>query len=136
MAQIEQAQRSTQNEVSELQNRMISNQNRVDARSYEVDRRRIDFEVSKDRSDEVVPGIYLTLNRTDVGRQQVDGWLQIASDGRSLWLSGAGAQHRIAFSSRGDERVGQLVFTRIGDRSVAGYVLVPVVTASTETAAK
>ena len=133
---IEQAQQSTQSQVSGLQGRMLSNQNRVDTLSHQVDRRRIDFEVSKDRTDEVVPGIYLTVKRTDVGRQQVNGWLQIASDGRFVWLSGTGAQHPIAFSSRGDDRASQLVFTRIEDRSAAGYVLVPVVPASTEAAAK
>jgi hypothetical protein len=133
---IEQAQQSTQNEVSGLQNRMLSSQNRVDALSHQVDRRRIDFEVSKDRTDEIVPGIYLTIRRTDVGQQQVNGWLQIASDGRFLRLSGTGAQHPIAFSSRSDERASQLVFTRIDGHSAAGYVLVPALPASTDTAAK
>ena len=101
-----------------------------------MDRRRIDFEVSKDRTEEVVPGIYLTIKRMDVGRQQVNGWLQIASDGRFVWLTGAGAQNPIGFSGRGDERATQLVFTRIGDHSAAGYLLVPDVSAKTERAAK
>ena len=127
----QQAQQSTQNEVSGLQNRTLSTQNRVDGLSHQVDRRRIDFEVSKDRTEEVVPGIYLTIKRTDVGRQQVNGWLQIASDGRFVWLTGAGAQNPIPFSSRGDDRASQLVFTRIADHSAAGYVMVPDVAAKT-----
>jgi hypothetical protein len=134
--QIEEAQQSTQNEVSGLQNGMLSNQEAVTALSYQVERRRVDFEVSKDRTDEVVSGIYLTINRTDVARQQVDGWLQIAGDGRFLWLHDAGAQHPVAFSSRGDERAYQLVFTQVEDGSAAGYLLVPALPANTETAAK
>jgi hypothetical protein len=132
----QQAQQSTQNEVSGLQNRTLSTQNRVDGLSQQVDRRRIDFEVSKDRTEEVVPGIYLTIKHTDVGRQQVNGWLQIASDGRFLWLTDAGAQNPIAFSSRGDDRASQLVFTRVAGQSAAGYLLVPDVPVKTAAAAK
>ena len=64
------------------------------------------------------------------------GWLQIASDGRFLWLHDAGAQHPIAFSSQGDERAYQLVFTRIADGNAAGYILVPVTPVTTQTATK
>lgn len=134
--QVELARQSTQNDVSGLQNEMASNQRKIDALSYHVERQNVGFEVSKDRTEQVVPGIYLTIHRTDVGRQQVDGWLQIASDGRFVPLHDTGAQQVIRFSSRKDERAYELVFTRIAEGSVAGYVLVPAMPASTETAAK
>ena len=134
--QIQQAQQSTQGEVSGLHSQMQSNEDRVDALSYQVDRQRIDFEVSKDRTMELVAGLYLTINDTDVAHQQISGWLQIARDGRFLWLHDAGAQHAIAFSTKGDERTCQLVFTRVANDSAAGYILVPVAPASTEAAAK
>lgn len=134
--QIEQAQQSTQGEVSGLQSQVLSNQSRVDTLSYQVEQQRVDFEVSKDQTRELVAGIYLTINHMDVARQQIDGWLQIAADGRFLWLHDAGAQHPIGFSSQDDDRACQLVFTRIADGSAAGYVLIPASPASTETAAK
>ncbi|HYR92207.1 MAG TPA: hypothetical protein VE422_49640 [Terriglobia bacterium] len=134
--QIDQAQQSTQGEVSGLHNQMLSNQSRVDTLYYQVERQRVDFEVSKDRTSELVAGIYLTIHHTDVARQQIGGWLQIASDGRFVWLRDAGAQHPIAFSSQSDERAYQLVFTRIADGIAAGYIMVPVTPVSAETAAK
>ncbi len=134
--EIDQAQQSTQSEVSGLHNQMLSNQSRVDNLYYQVERQRVDFEVSKDRTTELVAGIYLTINHTDVAHQQIGGWLQIASDGRFLWLHDAGAQHPIAFSSQGDERAYQLVFTRIADGNAAGYILVPVTPVTTQTATK
>jgi hypothetical protein len=133
---MQEEQQFARNEVSSLQNRALVNQDRVDALTYQVDRRRVDFELLKDRTDEVAAGIYLTINRTDVARQQVDGWLQIAGDGRIIWLQDAGAQHPVAFSSQGEERAYHVVFTQIGDRTAAGYLLIPSPPLNTATASK
>ena len=123
LMQIEQAQEFTQNQVSRLQNRMLESDNRVDALSYQVDRRRVDFELKKDQADEVAAGIHLTVTNTDVGRQQIDGWVQVA--GRFVWLHDANAQQPIPIASVGEERPYQLIFTRIENSGATGYLLVP-----------
>jgi hypothetical protein len=97
----------------------------MDALSSEVDRQRIDFEVSKDKADELADGVILTIRKTDVGKQQVDGWLHIVSDGRIVWLKDAGAQHPIEFASKKDARPYQLVFTKVAGKGVIGYLMVP-----------
>ena len=121
--QVEQAQGFTQGQVSRLQNRMLESDNRVDALSYQVDRRRVDFELKKDQADEVAAGIHLTITRTDVAHQKIDGWVQVA--GRFVWLDDANAQQPIPFASVGEERSYQLIFTRIEDGGAAGYLLIP-----------
>lgn len=136
LRQNEQVQQSTQTEVAEVKSRVMSHQDRIGDLSYQVQRRRIDFEVVRDRTDEVASGLYLTINRTDVRRQQVNGWLQIAADGRIVWLRNAGAQHPIPFSTRGDNRGYELVITRVGDGSTTGYLLAPEPATNTEVAAK
>jgi hypothetical protein len=123
LMQIEQSQNSTQGQVSRLQNRMLESDNRVDAISYQVDRRRVDFELRKDQADEVADGIHLTLTRTDVAHQRVDGWLQ--AEGRFVWLHGANAQQPIPFASGNEQRAYQLIFTRVGDNAATGYLLMP-----------
>ena len=123
LAQMEQAQNFTQNQVSKLQNRMLESDNRVDALSYQVDRRRIDFELKKEQAEELADGIHLTITRTDVAHQRVDGWLQVA--GRFVWLHDAHAQQPIPFTSDGEQRAYQLMFTRVGYGAATGYVLVP-----------
>jgi hypothetical protein len=125
LRQIEMAQQSAQNQISGMQNRMLEGENKVDAMSYQLDRRRVDFELRENRSDEVTPGIHLTISRADVARQEVDGWIQIAGDGRFVWLHEAGAQRPVTFASQGDERTYHLVFTRVTPGAVTGYVLVP-----------
>jgi hypothetical protein len=116
--------------VSGLDRRLSSNQTAVSALSYQVGRKRTDFELKNGRTLQVVDGIYVTIKNTDVERQRVDGWVQIASDGRIVWLRGEGAQNAIDFSSRADARPYQLVFTRVGRNSAAGYVLVPITSSS------
>jgi predicted nucleic acid-binding Zn-ribbon protein len=123
LMQIEQAQNSTQGQVSRLQNRMLESDNRVDALSYQVDRRRVNFELQKDQADELADGIHLTITRTDVAHQRIDGWLQVA--GRFVWLHDTHAQQPIPFTSDGEQRAYQLTFTRVVDGAAAGYLLLP-----------
>jgi len=130
ISQLEQAHQSTRSDVSGLDRRLSSNQTAVSALSYQVGRKRTDFELKNGRTLQVVDGIYVTIKNTDVERQRVDGWVQIASDGRIVWLRGEGAQNAIDFSSRADARPYQLVFTRVGRNSAAGYVLVPITSSS------
>ncbi len=125
LGQIQEAQASTQNEVSGLQAETRSNQRKVDALSYQVDRQHVGFEVSRDRSQEVVSGVYLTIKQTNVARQQVGGWIQIAADGRFVWLEDISAQQPVSFAARNDERPYQLVFTRVSEGTASGYLLVP-----------
>jgi hypothetical protein len=123
LAQMEQSQSSTQGQVSRLQNRMLESDNRVDALSYQVERRRVDFELKRDRAEGITSGIHLTVTRTDAARQKIDGWVQVA--GRFVWLHDENAQQPIAFASVGEQRPYQLVFTRVADNGATGYLLVP-----------
>jgi predicted nucleic acid-binding Zn-ribbon protein len=133
-SQIEQVRESTRSDLSGLDRRLNSNQTAVSALGHQVARKRIDFELQNGHTQQITDGIYLTVKKTDVQRQQVDGWVQISSDGRFVWLRGQGAQNPIDFSSRSDARSDQLVFTQIGRDTASGYILVPI-TSNTESVA-
>ena len=122
---MDQVQNSIQGHVARLELQIANGQDRMDALSSEVDRRRIDFEVSKNKADKLVDGVILTVSKTNVGKQQVEGWLHIVGDGRFVWLRDAGAQHPIEFASAKDDRAYQLVFTKVASKGVVGYLLVP-----------
>jgi hypothetical protein len=125
-SQVEQVRASTRSDLSGLDRRLTSNQTAVSALDHQVARKRIDFELQNGRTQQVTDGVYVTVKKTDVERQRVDGWVQIASDGRFVWLRGQGAQNPIDFSSRADARPDQLVFTQIGRDTASGYILVPI----------
>jgi hypothetical protein len=90
-----------------------------------VNRNRIDFEVSRNKTQEVAPGIFLTVRDTNVERQQINGWLQISADGRTVWLRDQGAHKAMIFTTKHDVRSHELIFTRVGKQGVAGYLLIP-----------
>jgi hypothetical protein len=133
---LEQAQQSAGSDMANLQSRTLANQNRVDTLEYQVGRRQIHFEVLKDRNDEVASGIYLTIHRTNIAQQRVDGWLQLAKEGRFIRLRDVGAQQAVGFAPRGEERAYQVVFTQVGSDRAAGYLLIPQAPENTTTASK
>jgi len=90
-----------------------------------VDRNRIDFEIPRNKTEEVAPGIFLTVRDTNVERQQITGWLQISEDGRTVWLRDQGAEKVMIFKTTHDDRSHELVFTRVGKQGVAGFLLIP-----------
>jgi cytoskeletal protein RodZ len=119
-------------ETSEQLNRPSNNDRQVAATggnlhllSDGVDRNRIDFRVSRNRTQEVAPGIYLTIKYTDLENQRIDGWLQIAEDGRTVLIRSHDAQKVMSFSTKKDERYRELVFTHIDRNGVSGYLLIP-----------
>jgi hypothetical protein len=87
--------------------------------------RRVDFEVSKNRTEQVAPDIYLTIKEADATRQRIDGWMQLAREGRIVWIRENGIKTPLEFVTEQDRRIHSLVFTRIGKESVAGYLLLP-----------
>jgi hypothetical protein len=93
-----------------------------------VNRNRIDFVVTRNKTVEVAPGIFLTVRNTNVERQQVNGWIQISQDGRTVWLRDQGARKVMTFAKKNDSRSHELIFTRVGKEGVAGYLLVPMTT--------
>ena len=130
LSEVDQAQNSIRGNVASLKLQIENGQDRMDELSSEVDRQRIDFEVSKNKSDQLVEGITLTVRKTNVGKQEVEGWLHIVNDGRIVWIHDAGAQHPIAFASSKDSRAYQLVFTKVAKSGVIGYLLAPKVQAA------
>ena len=108
-----------------MKGKVESNTGKIDRVSDHLSRQRTDFEISKNRTEQVAPGAYLTVRQVDVRKQNVDGWLQLANEGRIVWIHGQGAQRPITFVTQQEQREHELVFTRIGTDSVAGYVLVP-----------
>ena len=112
-------------DVLDVNRRVDGNQGEVSQLARLHDRERVTFEVSKDRSSEVAPGIHLTIKQTDVARQTVDGWVQLVPDARTLWVSNQKIQQPMIFYTQQDSRPHELVIMRVADGSAVGYLLVP-----------
>jgi hypothetical protein len=96
---------------------------------------RVDFELAKNRTREVIPGISVKLMKTDPSYQQVDGYIQMVPDGHTLWVRSQGIEQPVAFFSQKDNRPYDLVFSRVNKDSAVGYILVPATAGNKSTAA-
>jgi len=96
---------------------------------------RVDFEVSKNRTREVIPGISVRLMKTDPSYQRVDGYIQMVRDGHTLWVRGQGIEQAVSFFSQKENRPYELVFSRVNKDSAVGYILVPATAGDKSTAA-
>ena len=83
------------------------------------------FEASKGRTQELAPGISLTLTGTNVNDRRVNGWMWVMPDRRTIWLHGQGAQQPVIFYGLEDGKRRELVITQVTRSSVVGYLIVP-----------
>ncbi|HEV8145196.1 MAG TPA: hypothetical protein VGP79_02370 [Bryobacteraceae bacterium] len=117
----------SQNEraVADLRESAQRNRADVDAIANKLAVDRVDFEVTKNQSREVVPGISLGVTSTDVIYKRVNGWMKVKPDQRTIWLNGQGAQEPVIFYGNNDGLKRELVITNVTRDKVAGYLLVP-----------
>jgi SMC interacting uncharacterized protein involved in chromosome segregation len=90
-----------------------------------VEPQRVDFEAAKNKEQELVPGISLTVTRTDARYQRFEGYLELIEDSRTLWLSKVAAQQAVPFYLKQGGQPYDLVVTAVNRRGVVGYLLVP-----------
>lgn len=132
LSELQQATQANQSEmktlnsqVTTINNQVITDANRLDTVSKQIGRERVAFEVSTNKTRQVASGIYVTVKHTDVARQRVDGWMQLADEGRILWIRGLGLQEPFPFVTRADSRTHELIFTGIQESDATGYLLLP-----------
>ena len=86
--------------------------------------KRVDFEVTRNHSSQVAPGISLQVNGTDVSYQKVSGSI-LTPDRHTIWLRQLKVQEPVFLTSFADGRTRELVITRVNKTGAVGYVLVP-----------
>lgn len=87
--------------------------------------KRVDFEVTRDHSQELAEGVSLDITGTDISHRRVNGWMWIMPDRRTIWLRGQGAQQPVVFYGYHDGKRRELVITNVTKDSATGYLLLP-----------
>ncbi len=118
--------RDTSHQLASLGQQQTQSQGKLEAIASQLDRQRVDFEVAKNETRELVPGISLHVMRMDASYQRYEGWLWFLPDRRTLWIVNQGAQEPVVFRSKQGGEPYELIVTGVNKRSVAGYLLVPV----------
>jgi len=98
---------------------------KIDRLSDGIKRQRVDFAVMNNKTEQISPGLYLTIYDTDVRKQVVDGSIQISSEGHTVRILGQEAEKVLIFGKKKDPRPIALVFTHVESNRVSGYLMVP-----------
>jgi sortase A len=87
--------------------------------------RKVRFEVSKDHSCQLAPGISFGLTGTDMYDHRVSGWMWVMPDRRTIWLRDQSVQVPVIFYGQQDGKKRELVITSITQTQVKGYLFLP-----------
>jgi len=98
----------------------------VSALSERLDRRRVDFQLDKGQTKELIPGVTLKIRSVNQGRQNYRGALQLLQGQRTVWLHDQSVQAPVRFFSTTGAGPYELVVTNVTKKDVAGYLLAPV----------
>jgi predicted nucleic acid-binding Zn-ribbon protein len=125
LKELQDGHQATNTEVSGIKQAVVSNQTALSSITNNLNRQRVEFQVSKNKTQEIAPGILLTVYGTDVGKQQMDGLLRINAESRSFSIHQQSIQKPLTFYLRGETRPTELVLTQAAKQGVTGYVLLP-----------
>jgi len=115
----------TSQDVAGLKAAVDRDQASISSLANRMDRNRSDFEVGQGQAREVVPGILMTIKATDVGKQEVDGWLYLQNEHRFVYLKNQGLMRPITVYGSSDKQAHDIVITRVRKSYAIGYVLSP-----------
>lgn len=116
----------TGRQLASLGQQQTQSQGKLEAIATQLERQRVDFELAKNETRELVPGISLHISHADASYQRFEGWLWFLPDRRTLWIVNQGAQEPVVFRSKQGGEPYELIVTGVNKRGVAGYLLVPV----------
>jgi uncharacterized protein YoxC len=125
LKELQEGHQATSTELSGVKQAVASNETALGSITNNLNRQRVEFQIPRNKTQEIAPGILLTVKGIDVGKQQIDGLLKIASEDRSFSIHQQSIQKPLTFYLRGETRPTELVLTQAGKQGVSGYVLVP-----------
>jgi uncharacterized protein YoxC len=113
-------------DVAGLRSAVDQNQASISSLATKMDRDRHDFEIREDHASEVMPGVLLTIRETNVGRQEISGYLYVESEHRVVFLKNQGLLQPITiYGVYGKQAPHEIVITRVRKDDAVGFVLSP-----------
>jgi len=123
--QVEESGAARDRELAGVKQTQEASRRDVSAIEQKLAVQRVDFEVTKNHSRQLAEGISLGITGTDVSRRNVNGWMWVMQDRRTIWLKNQNAQQPVVFYGVQDGKKRELVITNVTKGSVTGYLLLP-----------
>ena len=112
-------------DVAGLRAAVDMNQAGLSSLAMRMDRDRHDFEIREDHASEIMPGVLLTIRDTNVGRQEISGWLYLEDEHRFVYLKNQGLLQPITVYGVYGKEAREIVITRVRKDDAIGFVLSP-----------
>jgi hypothetical protein len=109
----------------QLREQLRATDTRVERVASFNNRPRERFEISRGRTQQIAPGIFLHINRIDSRFRRYHGWLQLTEDGKILWLRDRSVLQTVAFHAGKNTLRHDLIVTAMTQGGVAGYLILP-----------
>ncbi len=121
------AREETGREISGVHQQADNNARDLNSLSQRLDRNRVNFEATKGRTTELVPGVTLEISATNNRYQRFRGSLWLQEDGQTLWFRDEGVNQPVRFYHKEGGEPYELIVTDVTKKhAVVGYLLVPV----------
>jgi 3-phenylpropionate/cinnamic acid dioxygenase small subunit len=118
-------------------NQQVGNEARdVESINNKLAVKRVDFEITRNHSQQLTDDLSLGITGTDVTHRRVTGWMWVMPDRRTIRLQKQAAQQPVVWYGIRDGKRREVVITNVAKNSVSGYVLLPVEGSSTVSAGK
>ncbi|HET9178916.1 MAG TPA: hypothetical protein VFQ24_11220 [Terriglobia bacterium] len=112
-------------ELADVRQQQVVSQQAVASLDNQLSTSLVDFEVAKNRDEEIVQGVSVHLGGTDLAHQKFRGWIWLAGSGRRIWVHDQPAALPVTFYPKPDGLAYELVVTKVKSNEIAGYLLVP-----------
>jgi hypothetical protein len=119
------AQQTTGRDLANVQEQVSNDQGDLRTLTQSLHRDKMTFELVKNSPTELAPGVTLTILKTDVSYQRVNGYITLTSEGKTLWLKNLNAKEAVDLYSQQYSHPYSLIVTTVNDDGVAGYLLLP-----------
>jgi chaperonin cofactor prefoldin len=123
--QIASVREDTGRDISGVRQQTETNSHDVSALSQRLDRQRVDFELAKGQTKELVPGISLRISETNPLYQRYRASLWLFQDRATLWLREQTVHEPVRFFQKDGGEPYELVVTDVTKKTAVGYLLVP-----------
>lgn len=112
-------------ELADLRQQQVVSQQQVASLNNVLSTDQVNFEIAKNREEEIVQGVSFHLTGTDLAHQKFRGWIWIAASRRRIWVHNHPAELPLTFYPKPDGVAYELVVAKVGPEDIAGYLLLP-----------
>ena len=111
--------------LGDLQQRVSQGENELATVTTALRRERVDFEITKNATRKIAPGVLARVSHTDIRQRRFSGWIVLVPEGRTLWIRDQSVQQLFIFYSGKERRPSEIVSTHLTREGTAGYLLLP-----------